>query len=44
MSKLTAACWPNVSGDEVEAYLLANGLVEKTDREAGVPTNGCGCS
>jgi monothiol glutaredoxin len=34
----------DVSGDEVEAYLLANGLVEKTEREADAPTNRCGCS
>jgi monothiol glutaredoxin len=29
----------DVSGEEVEAYLLANSLVENTDREAGAPTN-----
>src|SRR3974390_1044158 len=29
----------DVSGDEVEAYLLANGLVESNEREADVPTN-----
>ena len=29
----------DVSGEEVEAYLLANNLVGSTDREAGVPTN-----
>jgi monothiol glutaredoxin len=34
----------DVSGDEVEAYLLDNGLVEKTQREADAPTNRCGCS
>jgi monothiol glutaredoxin len=34
----------DVSGDEVEAYLLGNGLVGKTDREADAPTNRCGCS
>lgn len=33
----------DVSGDEVEAYLLANGLVRPTDREADAPTNSC-CS
>ena len=33
----------DVSGDEVEAYLLANDLVETTDREANAPTNRCGC-
>ena len=29
----------DVSGDEVEAYLLANKMVENTDREADAPTN-----
>ncbi|MBE7500000.1 MAG: glutaredoxin [Verrucomicrobiales bacterium] len=29
----------DVSGDEVEAYLLAQGLVSATDREADAPTN-----
>ena len=29
----------DVSGEEVEAYLLANDLVGSTDREAGAPTN-----
>src|SRR5256885_8909978 len=29
----------DVSGDEVEAYLLANGLTEQTDRPANAPTN-----
>ena len=29
----------DVSGDEVEAYLLANGVVEATDQEADTPTN-----
>ena len=29
----------DVSGEEVEAYLLANSLVASTDREAGAPTN-----
>ena len=29
----------DVSGEEVEAYLLANSLGENTDREAGAPTN-----
>lgn len=33
----------DVSGDEVEAFLLANGLVQPTDTEAGVPTDR-GCS
>jgi monothiol glutaredoxin len=32
----------DVSGEEVEAYLLANGLVQPTDREAEAPINqGC---
>ena len=34
----------DVSGDEVEAFLLGNGLVGRTDREADAPTNKCGCS
>jgi len=34
----------DVSGDDVETYLLANGLVEQTHREADAPTNRCGCS
>lgn len=29
----------DVSGDEVEAYLVANGLVGQTDRVADAPTN-----
>lgn len=29
----------DVSGDEVEAYLLANRLVQPTDRSADAPTN-----
>lgn len=29
----------DVSGDEVEAYLLANKLVGQTDRQADAPTN-----
>ena len=29
----------DISGDEVEAYLLANGLVQTTDRQADAPTN-----
>ncbi len=31
----------DVSGEEVEAYLLANGLVEATDRPVEVPINQC---
>ena len=30
---------PDISGDEVEAYLLANNLVGDTDRKADAPTN-----
>jgi monothiol glutaredoxin len=30
---------PDVSGDEVEAYLLANKMVVPTDRAADAPTN-----
>jgi glutaredoxin len=33
----------DVSGEEVEAWLLNNGVVQPTDREAGVPLNRC-CS
>jgi monothiol glutaredoxin len=33
----------DVSGEEVENYLLANDLVKPTDAVAGVPTN-AGCS
>lgn len=29
----------DVSGDEVEAYLLSKGLVQSTDRAADAPTN-----
>ena len=29
----------DVSGEEVETYLLANSLVQANDREAGAPTN-----
>ena len=29
----------DVSGEEVEAYLLANGIVSTTDQEADAPTN-----
>ena len=29
----------DVSGDEVEAYMLANNIVEDTKREADAPTN-----
>ena len=29
----------DVSGDEVEAYILANNIVESTKREADAPTN-----
>ena len=29
----------DVSGEEVEAHLLANGLVTNTDRESDAPTN-----
>ncbi|MDB6039333.1 MAG: glutaredoxin [Verrucomicrobiales bacterium] len=30
---------PDVSGDEVEAYLLANNLTSKNERAADAPTN-----
>lgn len=29
----------DISGEEVETYLLANGLVRRNDREADAPTN-----
>ena len=33
----------DVSGAEVEAYLVAHGLVQPSDRDVAVPTNaGCG--
>lgn len=30
---------PDISGDEVEAYLLKKNLVQRTDRPADAPTN-----
>ena len=30
---------PDISGDEVEAYLLSRGLVTQTERAADSPTN-----
>ena len=30
---------PDISGEEVEAYLLANSLVQQNDRAADAPTN-----
>ena len=30
---------PDISGEEVETFLLANGLVQTTDRSADAPTN-----
>ena len=33
----------DVSGDEVEAYLLANQLVQANERVPDHPTNKCGC-
>ena len=30
---------PDISGEEVETYLLANGLVQHTERPADAPTN-----
>jgi glutaredoxin len=32
---------PDISGDELEQYLLSNRLVEPTDREADAPTHQC---
>src|SRR5205809_3540352 len=29
----------DISGEEVEAYLLANGLAQRNDRQADAPTN-----
>ncbi|MGO9202836.1 MAG: glutaredoxin family protein [Limisphaerales bacterium] len=34
----------DVSGEELEEYLLANGLVERTDHQAGAPANRCVCN
>src|SRR5215210_5855769 len=34
---------PDISGDEVEAYLLANNLIARNDSDVGVPTN-AGCA
>jgi monothiol glutaredoxin len=34
---------PDISGDEVEAYLLQNGLIQSSDKATSVPT-GTGCS
>jgi monothiol glutaredoxin len=31
----------DISGDEVEAYLLSSGLVQATDRVADAPTHQC---
>ncbi len=33
----------DVSGEELEAYLLENHLVQPTEREADAPLNRCGC-
>ena len=33
----------DVSGDEVEAWMIENDLIEKSDDDAAVPTNSC-CS
>lgn len=33
----------DVSGDDVEDYLLTNRLVQANDRLADAPTNRCGC-
>jgi len=30
---------PDISGEEVETYLLANGLVQQNDRQPDAPTN-----
>jgi monothiol glutaredoxin len=30
---------PDISGDEVETYLMANNLVQANDRAADAPTN-----
>ena len=34
---------PDISGEEVETYLVEQGLVAKSDKDAGVPLNRC-CS
>lgn len=33
----------DISGEELEAYLLKQNLVEPTTRDAGVPLGRCGC-
>lgn len=33
----------DISGEELETYLLSNNLVEPTNREAEAPLNRCGC-
>jgi glutaredoxin len=33
----------DISGEELEQYLLTNHLVAPTDREADAPLNRCGC-
>src|SRR5512143_2514306 len=33
----------DISGEELEGYLLENHLVEPTEREADAPLNRCGC-
>ena len=32
---------PDISGEELESYMLQNGLVEKSDKETDVPLNSC---
>jgi glutaredoxin len=33
----------DISGEELEAFLLTNSLAEPTEREADAPLNQCGC-
>ncbi len=33
----------DISGEELEAYLLEHNIVEPTDREAEAPLDRCGC-
>ncbi len=37
--EINGAMLADVSGDEVEAYLTGNSLVQRSDEAAGVPTN-----
>jgi glutaredoxin len=34
---------PDISGEELETWLLTNGIVQPNDREPDCATNRCGC-